>query len=68
MYSEKIEKELSRLGVKTGDKIRVVSGNAIEEGILMPRPEIGDNGILVIKRKDGYNIGIRFDGTKVEKI
>ncbi len=68
MYSEKIEKELSRLGVKTGDKIRAASGNAVEEGILMPRPEIGDNGILVIKRKDGYNIGIRFEGTKVEKI
>jgi glutamyl-tRNA(Gln) amidotransferase subunit D len=51
---EAIEKTLAEIG----DIIRVTKGNEVLEGILIPRSEYGDETHLVVKLKNGYNIGI----------
>ncbi|MGB9732682.1 MAG: Glu-tRNA(Gln) amidotransferase subunit GatD [Candidatus Micrarchaeia archaeon] len=69
MYSEEIESALKKGKIEIGDEIRLFSSKGRFEGTLMPRPDLGDNNILVIKLSNGYNIGIRFEkGDKIEKI
>lgn len=69
MYSREIEALLRKKGIVPGDAVRVVSNRKEFEGILLPRPEFGDNGALVIKLKNGYNIGLGIGrGSKIEKL
>lgn len=52
---------------KTGDIVRVITSDGEQfEGILMPRPDILEKGIIVVKIDNGYNIGI--DKNKIKKI
>ncbi|MFH1448309.1 MAG: Glu-tRNA(Gln) amidotransferase subunit GatD [Candidatus Micrarchaeota archaeon] len=65
MYSKNIDDCLKRLGIGVGDRIRVGK----DEGILMPRPEAGDGGCIVLKLDSGYNVGIVYGGDlKVERL
>ncbi len=60
---------IQRGGCKVGDKVRVSVEGKTYEGILIPRPESGDNKHLVVKMKSGYNIGVRLaSNMKIEKI
>ncbi len=68
MYGKDAERLLDEKGIKIWDMIRATRGKEEYEGIIMPRTEAGDENVLVIKQKDGYNIGISAKGTKVEKI
>ncbi len=43
---------------KTGDKVKVLTEKEEFVGILMPRPDILDKDITVVKLDNGYNIGI----------
>jgi len=68
-YSKLILKKLVEIGANVGDKIRVISESRIYEGILMPRPILGDNESIVIKLSNGYNIGVKvYEDTIIEKI
>lgn len=60
-YSPQIQKLLKKAGVKTGDKLVVVTKEETKEGILMPRPEIGDKESLILKLDSGYNVGIKYE-------
>lgn len=60
MYSDELESLLSRGKIKVGDKIRVKTEKEEFEGLLMPRPEVGDSSVLVLKLSNGYNIGLRY--------
>ncbi|MDE1822954.1 MAG: Glu-tRNA(Gln) amidotransferase subunit GatD, partial [Candidatus Micrarchaeota archaeon] len=60
MYADEIEKLLSANKIKAGDNVSVTFGSETIEGVLMPRPDVGDSSIVVVKRKDGYNMGIRY--------
>src|SRR3989338_5319601 len=51
---------------KTGDKVKILTTEEQYEGILMPRPDILEKGITVIKLDNGYNIGI--DEKRIKKI
>ena len=52
-----------------GDIIRVTSKGKIYEGILIPRSELGEGTVVIVKMKSGYNIGIRVTPeVKIEKI
>jgi glutamyl-tRNA(Gln) amidotransferase subunit D len=52
-----------------GDIIRVISKGKTYEGILIPRSELGDGTIVIVKMKSGYNIGIRVTAeVKIEKV
>jgi glutamyl-tRNA(Gln) amidotransferase subunit D len=69
MYNEEIVALFASLGIKPGDAIEITSGKESFEGMLMPRSEAGDDKIIVIKRKDGYNMGVRYaKETKIKKL
>jgi glutamyl-tRNA(Gln) amidotransferase subunit D len=61
---------LMTIGAEVGDIIRIRRANgAIYEGILVPRFEYGDPECIVLKLKNGYNIGLKIDDTDiVEKL
>ena len=68
MYSEAVQKTLSKSGIRIGDRITVSKDKNIYEGLLMPRIEVGDPNSIVLKLDSGYNIGIKFaKGIKVGK-
>ena len=69
MYSQSLEAEFKKRGIVIGDTIKVSSKKGEFRGMLLPRADIGDSNIIVIKLENGYNIGIRFDeGVIIEKI
>jgi glutamyl-tRNA(Gln) amidotransferase subunit D len=52
-----------------GDVLRITKNRQIYEGILIPRSEYGDEKHVVIKLKNGYNLGIQITrDTKMERI
>ena len=52
-----------------GDVLRITKSGQVYEGILIPRSEYGDEKHVVIKLKNGYNVGIRITpDTKIERI
>jgi len=50
---------LRRHSVSVGDFITVKTDKAVYQGSLMPRYEYADDQHIVIKLKNGYNIGVR---------
>lgn len=57
-------KLLGEYQVSIGDSIVIETDKAIYEGILMPRYEFADDQHIVIKLKNGYNIGINIKRIK----
>ena len=51
--------------VNIGDQIRIIKGEEIYNGILMPRYELADQRHLVIKLKSGYNIGVEISSDMI---
>jgi len=52
-----------------GDIIKVTKKGKSYEGILIPRAEIGDYTVVIVKMKSGYNVGIKVDAdVKIEKV
>ncbi len=69
MYSDKLEMLFKKSKIEIGDQIKVNNKGKALEGILMPRPELGDNNIVVIKLSNGYNIGIKIEEkSTIEKL
>lgn len=68
-YKGKALKMLKEVRAEIGDLIRVLKDEEIFEGVLIPRSEFGDDKHIVVKLKNGYNIGILVTReTKIEKI
>jgi len=68
-YKGEALKAIIKAEAEIGDIIRVTKNGQVYEGILIPRSEYGDEKHIVIKLKNGYNIGIRVTpDTKIEKI
>ncbi len=60
---------LKKADCDVGDIIRVTSKGKTYEGILIPRSELGEGTVVIVKMKSGYNIGIRITpDVKIEKI
>jgi glutamyl-tRNA(Gln) amidotransferase subunit D len=60
---------LKKAGCQVGDVIRVTSSEKTYEGILIPRSETGDGKHIVVKLKNGYNVGVRITpSVTIEKI
>ena len=52
-----------------GDIIRVTSKGKVYEGILIPRSELGEGTIVIVKMKSGYNVGIKVTkDAKIERV
>ncbi len=68
-YVGEARRILEEAGVSVGDRIRIIRGDRVFEGILMPREKLYPRPIIVVKLDNGYNIGIRVtDKTRIEKI
>ncbi len=66
-YKGKAAEALRRARVSVGDNIRITKGSQVYEGILFPRSEYADDSHIVIKLRNGYNIGIQWtNGTVIE--
>lgn len=66
MYSEKIDAILKQKGISLGDRISYDGF----EGILMPKTDLGNPEVLILKLNNGYNIGLQFEDkplTLIEK-
>lgn len=62
-YRGDIAEKLEKLGVNVGDRIKIIRGDRVFEGILMPREKLyGDKPYIVIKLDNGYNIGVKITG------
>ncbi|MDI6825762.1 MAG: Glu-tRNA(Gln) amidotransferase subunit GatD [Candidatus Aenigmarchaeota archaeon] len=69
MYSERVQHFLDKKRINVGDEVRLIKDKKTYEGILMPRIELGDKDCLVLKLRNGYNIGIKFErNVKIEKL
>ncbi len=61
-YKGKAREHLSRWGVRVWSDVRVVNDRgSVFEGVILPRSGNFDDLHLVIKMKNGYNIGIHVD-------
>lgn len=60
MYSKKVISALKRKKIKIGDTIELKKNEKTYTGILMPRIDMGDRDALVLKLKNGYNVGLRY--------
>lgn len=67
MYSKKIENFLKKNGISVGDRIKANTEKGDFEGLLMPRIQGGED-ILVLKLDNGYNIGIKFETSKIKLV
>jgi glutamyl-tRNA(Gln) amidotransferase subunit D len=68
-YRGKVLDSLKRINAKVGDLVRVIKNGKVFEGILIPRSEYGDDEHVVLKLKNGYNVGIRVTSTtQIERI
>ncbi len=68
-YKGQALQALKKAGAEIGDILQVSKDEATYEGVLIPRSEFGDDRHIVIKLKNGYNIGVKVtDKTKIEKL
>lgn len=67
MYSPKIQGTLKRKRIRIGDHVLVEAKGKKILGLLMPKPEFGDPGTVVIKLDNGYNIGFDVKGLKISR-
>ena len=68
-YKGKALHLLKEIEADIGDIIRISKGKSIYEGVLIPRSEFSDDNHIVIKLKNGYNIGISVvRETKIERV
>lgn len=62
MYSKHILDILQKKNIEIGDKVKLSDPKLdnVIMGILMPRPENGDDSLIVLKLDNGYNTGFKF--------
>ncbi len=69
MYSKPLEKALRKKKIEVEDEIRVTKEKNSYTGLVMPKSEASDPGIILIKLENGYNIGIEYNSkVKLEKL
>jgi glutamyl-tRNA(Gln) amidotransferase subunit D len=69
LYSSEIELLLKSKKITFGDRIEILKKDASYEGIILPRPVVGDTSSLVLKLDNGYNIGVKFEkGMDIKKL
>lgn len=68
-YRGRVLESIEKSGAEVGDMLRVAKKGETYEGILIPRSEFGDETHVVLKLKNGYNIGIEITSdTTIEKV
>ncbi|MBI5228873.1 Glu-tRNA(Gln) amidotransferase subunit GatD [Candidatus Micrarchaeota archaeon] len=55
--------------ISVGDGARITTSGVVYEGLLMPRIEVGDDNVLILKLQSGYNIGLEYSSSmQIEKM
>ena len=67
-YKETSEKYIENYHLSIGDTIKVDKNDISYTGILLDRPEDADDGYLVLKLSNGYNIGVAIEDSTAELI
>jgi len=68
-YRGKLKERLLSEGIGVWSKIKIIKGQAIYEGVLLPRSEHTADDYVTIKVDTGYNMGVHIDdNTKFEVI
>lgn len=67
-YSSHLLALLQRLGAAEGDLLDVTSEGRDYAGVLMPHHEFSHPDVLVLKLKNGYNVGVRVGSSTVVKV
>lgn len=60
-YRGRVLELLERFNAKVGNEVRIELDSRRYEGVIMPRYEFADDNHIVLKLRNGYNIGIRVD-------
>ncbi|MCD6230239.1 MAG: Glu-tRNA(Gln) amidotransferase subunit GatD [Candidatus Diapherotrites archaeon] len=60
-YSGKIKKVLEKKEISDFDEVTVKKQDVFYSGRLIPRPAIYAQDHLIVKLKNGYNVGVKFD-------
>jgi len=68
MWFMKYEEFMIEKGLERGDTIWLRTENAEFEGMIMPHHEFSDEDILILKLKNGYNVGIAIDKVREVKV
>jgi len=63
-YRGSAKQLLDRYSVAVGSRIILHTRKGPYEGIVMPRTELGDEFHVILKLVNGYNVGIRIDGSE----
>jgi glutamyl-tRNA(Gln) amidotransferase subunit D len=68
-YKGKVLKFLMNADLQIGDIVQIIMKEEVFEGTLMPRYELADDNHIVLKLKNGYNIGIKINqGMVIKKV
>lgn len=59
-YSDRVKALLGHAEVFSRIRVRLKDGSTLE-GLLLPRPDVGDMDVVVVKLDNGYNAGIHVD-------
>jgi glutamyl-tRNA(Gln) amidotransferase subunit D len=64
-----LERALESKGIEPGDTVEIVSSDGRTlQGVLMPHHEFSDEGVVTVKLKSGYNVGVRPGGGDAIKL
>ncbi len=68
-YSSRVKKFFEEQNIRIYDELEILHKNGqVIRGILLPRPDVGDMEVLVLKLSNGYNIGIHLDNILSVKV
>ncbi len=68
-YGARVRRLLAGSGASVFDRVLVETSDGVKlEGIVMPRPEVGDPDVLVIKMENGYNVGIHVSRIRLLRV
>jgi glutamyl-tRNA(Gln) amidotransferase subunit D len=67
MYSHAILAVLKKEGIEVGNRILLEKDGRRYAGLLMPKPEFGDDKTIIVKLDNGYNVGFEITGTKISR-
>ena len=67
-YRGALRERLIRDKIRTWSKVRITKGNAIYEGLLLPRSQHTADAYVTLKVDTGYNLGVLIDeNTRIEE-
>ncbi|MHA1586028.1 MAG: hypothetical protein ACTSUW_01720, partial [Candidatus Heimdallarchaeota archaeon] len=58
-YKGELRKRLETEGIGVWSEVTVKKGDAVYEGVILPRSDHTSEGYLVLKVDTGYNIGVK---------